>query len=389
MDFGYNLNDVLKFIINLVFDFIKTHSPVGKQGNGFAFVVHPRGYNDIISNIPFLKIFPRKLVIKIFPYIWPFTVSKIKGLKSLVDDKDIKGWVIGIPMLAHQIMENRKLAQKKISEAIKLAQNKGARVVGLGALTGSVTEGGAGLSKKGEIIITAGRAYTAYIIKSYIEDAIKRFGVKKDKIVIAIVGAAGGVGSAVTRLLIEEPFKKFILIDVERKLEKVASVLKELKTKKTEIEISHQISIVKKADIIITATNAPEAVIESDDVKPGTIIIDDAQPSDLSEELIKTRNDVIIIEAGVITAPGVRVGTNFRLANKNEIYSCLGEVMSLAASDWNTEYSAGNITLEVVYNIANVANKIGLKLAPYQAFGKLVSEVRTEEVRKIINNNHL
>ena len=292
-------------------------------------------------------------------------------------------------MLAHQIMENRTLARKKISQAIKLAQNKGARVVGLGALTGSVTEGGAGLSRKGDLTITAGRAYTAYIIKSYIEDAIKRFSIKKEKIVIAIVGAAGGVGSAVTRLLITEPFKRFILIDIERKLEKIESVLKELKTNKTELEISHLVAAVKKADIIITATNAPEAVIESDDVKPGAIIIDDAQPSDLSEELIKTRNDVIIIEAGVITATEVKVGTNFRLANKDEIYGCLGEVMSLAASDWNIEYSAGKITPEIIYNIANAANRIGLKLAPYQAFGKLVSEVRAEEVRKIINNNHL
>ena len=142
--------------------------------------------------------------------------------------------------------------------------------------------------------------------------------------------------------------------------------------------------------MIITVTNAPEAVIKSEDVKPGAIIIDDAQPSDISPELIKTRNDVIIIEAGVIAAPNIKVGTNFRLANKDETYCCLGEVMSIAASEWISEYEAGNITTDVVYKISQIAHKIGFRLAPYQTFGKLVHEERIEEIRNIIinTNNH-
>ena len=41
---------------------------------------------------------------------------------------------------------------------------------------------------------------------------------------------------------------------------------------------------IKEAEFIITATNAPEAVVTSEDLKSGAVIIDDAQPSDVSPE---------------------------------------------------------------------------------------------------------
>lgn len=374
---------MIKFIFRLFGSLIKAHSPFSKKGDGFAFIVHPRGYGDIVSNIPFLKIFPRSLVIKLFPLLWPFKVSGIYGLKSQKTGEDIKGFVIGVPMLAHQMTENRITARKKIAQAIKLAENSGAKVIGLGALTGSIMEGGAGLSKKNNIIVTAGRAYTAYTIKFYVEDSIKRFNLNKNEITLAIVGAAGGVGKAVTRLLKEDSFKKIILIDLERKLDSV----KTEHNGNINITITHQVRDVKEADIIVTVTNAPEAVIEPDDVKVGAILIDDAQPSDLSPELIKNRNDVIIIEAGVIKAPNIKVGTNFRLANRDETYCCLGEVMSLAAFDWEGEYAPQDINPEIIYKIAKMASELGFKIAPYQAFGKIVSEIQIEKVKNIIQNN--
>ena len=370
------------FLIRLFSDLIRIHKSDNGKGKGFAFIVHPRGYGDILANLPFLKIFSRNLVIRLFPKLWPFTVSRISGLRTIGSNEELEGWVIGIPMLAHQIMENRNLARKKISQAIKLSKQLGAKTVGLGALTGSVTEGGAGLSRKNEISVTAGRAYTTYVIKSYIEDVVKRFKLQKEVITIAIVGAAGGVGRGLIRILIDEPYLEIILIDLERKLESIRNSLTEKQA--SHIKISHQIRTVRNADIIVTVTNSPEAVVQSDDVKPGTIIIDDAQPSDLSKELLKTRDDVIVIEAGVITAKNINVGANFRLANKNETYCCLGEVMAIAASDWVGEYSPGEVTPETVNQIANIAKKLGFKLAPYQAYGTLVEKGKIKEVRNLV-----
>src|SRR5690606_33775952 len=106
--------------------------------------------------------------------------------------------------------------------------------------------------------------------------------------------------------------------------------------------------------------------VKSDDIKPGAIIIDDAQPSDISPEIIKTRKDIVVIEAGVIAAgTGLRIGTNFRLANKNEIYCCLGEVMCIVASgDGGVGYKPDEITPELVRKFSEIGGRIGFSLAP-------------------------
>src|SRR5581483_5696914 len=241
---------MIKFLIRIIRDLWRTFIPSDSRKEGFAFIVHPRGYGDIVSNLPFLKIFPKSFVLKYFHFIWPFTVSKIIGLKSLLDGKELTGWVIGVPIFDHQMIENRPMAQRKIKKAINLAKNKGAYVIGLGAMTGSVMEGGAGMSRRDGTIITAGRAYTAYTVKSYADDVVLKFNLNKSDLVVAVVGAAGGVGMAVTRLLVNDGYKKLLLIDLERKLEHLRAGLSIVDS--LDIEVTHQIKAVKEADIIIT-----------------------------------------------------------------------------------------------------------------------------------------
>ncbi len=374
---------MFKFLRRLFIDLWLTYIPTGKTLEGFAFIVHPRDYGDVVSNVPLLKKIPKAWVMKYFHLVWPFTVSKIKGVKSLKTGQDITGWVIGVPIFAHEMMENRELAKKKIAKGVRLARHRGAAVVGLGGLTGSMTDGGAGLTKRDGFTVTAGRAYTSYVVKSYADDVILRFGLKREDLTIAIVGAAGGVGTAITNLIFEEPYKHIILIDLERKLEHVENLIKD--KKKTGFQVTHQIGAVKKADIIITVTNAPEAIVGSDDITPGTVIIDDAQPSDISKEIIDSRKDILVIEAGVLSAhEHIKVGTNFRLANSNELYCCLSEAMAIAASDWNGTYEPRNITPELISTISGIAREMGFKLAPYQAYGRIVEETQIQNVKTLL-----
>lgn len=378
----------LNFFKSFLADFFWLYGPFSRKKKGFAFVVHPRDYQDVLNNLPFLKKFSRSTVLKILRRVWPFTVTEVSGLKSLKDGSEIPGWVIGVPMLARDIMENRDLARKRIIQAALLGAKRGAAVVGLGALTGSVTEGGIGLLSHVPASLTTGRSYTAFIVVEYIQNVIKKLGLEKEKLTVAIVGAAGGVGSSVARRLAGEKFRKMILIDLDRKLDRVKIIFEELKNHPVEIAVSSRVGDVREADIIMTATNAPEAVVQSDDVRPGTVIVDDAQPSDLSPELIKNRDDVIIIEAGVIAAGNLSFWMNFRLANRGEIYCCMGEAMALAASGHEGHYSLGEINSETIEHISKLSRQLGFRLAPYQSFGRLVSEERIQKVGQIIRARH-
>lgn len=374
---------MLKFIFFAVRDLWLTHFGKPRKLNGLAFIVHPRDYGDVVSNVRFLKKIPKSWVLKYFSLMWPFTVSRIEGVKSLKTGEALPGWVIGVPIFAHEMMEDRERARKKVSRGIRLAKSHGAKIVGLGGLTGSITEGGAGLYRVNGVSVTAGRAYTAFTVKSYIDDVVKRFGLDKSLLRLAIVGAAGGVGTAVTKLVLGEKYGGIMLIDLERKLSHIYNS-HDLQNNPG-IEVSHQVRRVRDADIIVTVTNAPEAVVENDDIMPGAIIIDDAQPSDISKEIIDGRDDILVIEAGVLTAhESIRIGTNFRLANKDEVYCCLGEVMAVAASGWEGEYQPREITPALIEQVSELAANVGFKLAPYQAYGKVIPQSQIDKVSSII-----
>jgi predicted amino acid dehydrogenase len=378
---------MVRFIHNYVTDALATivYKPKTPINAGYAFIVHPRDSADVFSNLPFLRFIPERILLDYLYLLHPFTVSTIHGLRTISDRSELTGWVIGLPMFANQMLENRALAKKKINQAIRLAKARGAKVIGLGGLTGSIMDGGAGLSENDGTVITAGRAYTTFVVTSYVEDAVKRFGLDKKDLVIAVVGAAGGVGRAIAKFLTKDLYRRILLIDLERKLERILTGLRGTGHRATDIVVTHEIGRVREADLIVTVTNAPEAVIGSEHIKSGAIIIDDAQPSDISHEVIRTRDDVIVIEAGVITCQrGIDVGANMRLANRDEIYCCLGEVMAIASNESHLEYQPDDITQEVVCEIAEMARKLGFRLAPYQAFAKVVGSEQMDRVRAIL-----
>ncbi len=326
----------------------------------FAFIVHSRDRSDLPRKYPFLSSFPNFIIDFITKNLPPIVVSKITGLVDKYGNK-IDGLVIGVPMTAHQLLENKSLALKRILSAIKLAKSKGAKYIGLGAMTSSLTAGGNDvINNIKDIYITTGRTYTIKNITDYILRIEKSFNLDKSKISIGIVGAAGGIGSGVAILLAKMGYKNFYLIDLERKLnvlrEKI--LLIEKHSKDVSIDITHRVDTVSQCKIIIAATSAPEVVIKSQDVSPGTIIINDAQPSDISPEIIENRKDVLVIEGGVLNAPGISCNFNMGLSRKDDIFSCLAETLILAHNNSDKHYSINQLDFEFLELLSDVGVKL-------------------------------
>ena len=89
--------------------------------------------------------------------------------------------------------------------AVDRAVALGADVVGLGALTATVTAGGATLRERSDIAVTNGNAFTAAIVEDQIRMLLPRVSGRAARPHIAVVGATGSVGTAVTRLLARDP----------------------------------------------------------------------------------------------------------------------------------------------------------------------------------------
>ena len=188
----------------------------------------------------------------------------------------MEGYVLGITMTAEQMMNNRPKALRKIRTALHLARGKGVQLVGLGGLTSSLSGGGHDLLDIREISITTGHAYTAYNVCETLFKVVDEFNAPKEKLTVAVVGAAGSVGALCVEILARAGFSHLILIDLERKHSYIQEYLVVLKAKNPSVEfnVTSEIGSVTGADMVITATNAPEALITPELLHDWMVILD-------------------------------------------------------------------------------------------------------------------
>ena len=183
-------------------------------------------------------------------------------------------------------------------------------------------------------------------------------------------------------------YDNFLLVDIERKAHFFENMVAELKKMNPDVKIktSSQIRSIKEADFIITATNAPEAVVTSEDLKSGAVIIDDAQPSDVSPEVFD-RDDVIAVEGGLIYTPDIKNHFNMGLKDRYDNFSCMGEIMVLAAHEHNHNYVINKPTLENIDEISAMSRKLGIRLSEFQNAKEKISREKLAHVCNIIKNN--
>ncbi|MES3005527.1 MAG: hypothetical protein V4664_01120 [Patescibacteria group bacterium] len=352
-----------------------------------GFLVHPRDNTDFLRKFPYLSFLPKQALAFLTKHMPPVVVSEITGLNTK-EGIAIPGYIIAITMTARQMMEDRSFALKKIIQAVRFAKRKGVGIIGLGALTASLSKGGLDVaSEVGGIGVTTGRAYTTKTVTDYVKKCIDDFGFDKAKVKIAVVGAGGSIGSSSAKILAAWGVKNFLFIDLKKRAEHLKKNVEHMSSVHFEakIEITHAIKDIKGWDIVITATNAPEALVSSDDILPGTIIINDAQPSDIPENVIRERNDILVIEGGVIHTPGIKCNFNLGLAGKEDTFCCLGEVLVLARDGHFDNYALGELNMDLVAHVETVAKDLLFSISRFQnSVQKHIPEVQIEKVRGII-----
>src|SRR3989344_7725 len=364
--------------------FIKMSKPA------FAFLIHARYLEDIYNKFPILRILPEKITLSLLRKMPSVFISEIRGLK---DEKgnEIKGYIGRMPLVTHQMFEDRKFALEKMKDATRVFSKKGVKLIGLGGLISSMSRGGLDLAEAfDDINFNTGRAYTVKTVTDYVKNVIDEFDFNKSNAKIAIVGAAGSIGSGCAEILADWGINSLLLIDLERKLDVLAKnidkIHNRISNEKISITISHKISDVKSADIIIAATSAPEAVIAESDLKSGAIIINDAQPSDVSLE-IYARDDVLVIEGGVIRTPGITVGFNLGLAEREDNFCCLGETLILSHDGFNFRQAGDSFDHNYLEKLSRVSEKLGFHITRYQNKLGYIPKEKIDEIKRIVKNN--
>lgn len=354
----------------------------------FAFIVHSRNYSDIYRKFPIFRILPEEVGAFIMRHLWPITLSKVTGVQSIDKTHEITGYVLGITMTADQMLKDRPAALKKIRNATYLAKGKGARILGLGGLTSSLSKGGLDLLDI-SINITTGHAYTAFNVYQNLTKIVQISKLPVDSIKIAIVGAAGSIGSMTSLLIARAGYKNIIIIDTNRKQENLDKLFKEIKqiAPRINLTVSDNINSIKECDFIVTATNTAEALITPDLVSDGMVLIDDAQPSDIHPDVLKMGN-VLVVEAGVVHTPGIHSNFNYGLKSKTDNFCCMAELLILASLKWDSHYVINRATLEKIDDISEKGSQLGFTTAAFQNFLESVTHDKIETVMNLARQKH-
>jgi len=284
-----------------------------------------------------------------------------------LDVNGAKGFVIALKKLPKEVMGSSKdEIRQYVLKAAVFAQNElDVDLVQLGALTTSVTSGGEWLVDQREYtgFVTHGDSYTAAVTCQAVYKALGLFGKNPYELVLAVVGAYGIIGEAVSKILVPR-FKHSILIGRrEHKLEELSNKLE------GDFETSVKLET-KKADVVVTATSHPMALLKSENLKKDAVVVDVSQPPNLSHEVCKSRPDVFRVDGGYVSfpeeyafpIPGMPRGKNF---------ACIAEVVMQALEDEPGNH-VGGIDLGFLHKTEKWGRKYGFLLNELTSFGETI-----------------
>ena len=268
----------------------------------------------------------------------------------------VRGEIIAIGFLPKDMFTT--LANRKITEALELARQRGAKTVGLGGLTSSATIGGKSLLPYADgMTLTNGNAYTAATVASQVTEAAHILGLSRP-IKIGMLGCTGSVGIPATRLLADAGFE---LILVGRNEIRVRNLFGDL----IGSTLSGNTSILRQADIVVLLASGGEAGLRESDISDSTIVLDFAQPANLSGEFHKAvqGRNITVMEGGLVTIPGYRNTVDWGLNHPESTFACLAETV-LFSREGLRSHSVGRPSLDFVRRIERIAKRHGVSPLP-------------------------
>lgn len=345
----------------------------------FAFVIHPISAKDLLR-LPIGRALSRviglentaQLISKLVP---PFTIYKEIKVTSITGES-CEGVLITLPSTP-QILKRMTELQitSKLLQCARIAQGLGCTMMGLGAYTSVAGDAGAALAQASPIGITTGNSLTAFAGFQTIKICADKLKVQCQSAPLAIIGATGSIGSAVSKLAARE-FRHIMLIAPKQdKLDQLKAQLLQINDS-IEVETSTEVTdSIRAARLVFTTTSAAKRVIDLGQLSSGTVVIDVAMPPDVPKEDALRHPSILVVAAGEILLPfGSHFKFNIGLGDR-EIFACMAETIGLCLEGITTNFTIGrDIKLELIDSISKIAAKHGLVLGPLRTYGVPVAD---------------
>jgi predicted amino acid dehydrogenase len=356
--------------------------------DSFAFIIHPIDpKRDVSRKYPTLGKLPAWLIDFLSLFFPPIYISEISGIRSAAHGHSLRGWFVACPLTPARMMSlPPPVVYRKIIQSGRLAERLGAQILGLGAFTSVVGDGGVTIARNLNIPVTTGDSYTIAVAVQAMQKAAVLMNSPLHKATVAVVGATGAIGSVCAEILASQAGQMLLIGRREERLAKVAAKVQAAGC--ANVTMTADLNQLSSAHLVVTVTSAVAAVIEPQHLRQGAVVCDVARPRDVSRQVAEQRRDVLVIEGGMVEVPGqVDFGFNFGFPPKMA-YACMAETMALALEQQYESYTLGkDIKLSQVTTIDKIATKHGFKLGGFRSFERAVTEADIASVKA--HNNQI
>lgn len=351
--------------------------------DSFAFIIHPIDpKRDVARKFPLLgKYLPVKAINFFSTFFPPLYISHITGIRSVATGNQVEGWFVACPYTpARMLSLPPEVVYRKIVQTGHLAQKYGARILGLGAFTSVVGDAGLTISQRLDYPVTTGDSYTVVIALEATLQAARQMQIQLNQATVAVVGATGAIGSVCSQLIARQ-VKKTLLIG--RRPAGLAQIEQQIAAEGHRVESYVDVAKLREADIIIAVTSSLDAIIKSEHLKIGAVVCDVARPRDVSTQVAQQRDDVLVIDGGMVSVPGeVDFGFDFGFP-PGLAYPCMAETIALALEGRYESYTIGKeINIQQVETIRSLADKHGFRLAGFRSFERALTDDKIERIRQ-------
>lgn len=348
----------------------------------------------------------RKLVVAKYPFAEPFNGQVILGTLKVLPPQllrmgsfvttllfqgtsiDIELVYLGMPMSSREIKERRDEALRRIRRNVDYAINGlHANVVGLGGAT--ATNGISaviGEEFKNRIAVTSGNGFTAVMAVNGGLGLFRYVGRKLEGASVAIIGAAGLAGSNVAHLIASELDASNVIHLVGRRDDtssRLATLAHELQ-KRTEATVmaSSLEQAICRSDLILTVSSSTDPLsIDPGWFRPGTVVVDVARPRDIADRIGYVRNDIFVIDGGIVSCPFTKQSFRFGF-EEGILFACMAETILIGLMGCNVgTHSIGTVNPGWLKQLSQVAYQAGMKLAGWRSFEQPLTEERICQIK--------
>ncbi len=341
----------------------------------FGFLVHLSSLQDLVTFDPSLSVFSEKNLSDLRKELTRSAAPPIVGsadFKSRLD-YSVRGHFVLVPFTPKELLRMPlDEAVRQIRFAAEVAADTGAPLIGLGGFTSILTHGGLALDGCRLPPLTSGNAYTVAAAVSAIRQSSDERSVQLQSATVAVVGAAGQIGRALSLILSQDaerlilvgrdgtenqtrrglrniarciaehlqhpssgdgPIKTFVakqiaaiaaigaVADTAVCVEKIAERLVDAGI----LTIATDIEEIRSAEIIVAASSAVEPIIGSSHIQREAIVCDCSRPANVDSRVVRERSDVKWIAGGLVRIPGMDRLDLFTGPLPHSAYACVAE----------------------------------------------------------------